>query len=152
MYRVVLDTNVLINGVQDEESYTKKIIDACIANKIEPVISSAIRRENEKMASKLIKDTEYFEVLDEYYKAATEIEPTKKIKIVEEDPDDNKFIEAAVASDADFIVTEDNHLLDLDEYEGIRSITPSQLWNMYAEDSEEDNPWNVWADGMQDDN
>jgi predicted nucleic acid-binding protein len=33
--RVVLDTNVLINGFKDEYSYEKKIIDAVIAGDIE---------------------------------------------------------------------------------------------------------------------
>ena len=50
--------------------------------------------------------------------------PEESIHVVEADPSDNKFIEAAVAGQADYIVSGDNHLLDLKEYKGISIITP----------------------------
>ena len=55
------------------------------------------------------------------------IEPEEKINIVKDDPDDNKFIEAAVAGKADHIVTQDAHLLKIKEYRGIKIITPREF-------------------------
>ncbi len=40
------------------------------------------------------------------------------------DPADNRVIEAAVQSRADYMVTGDRHLLALGEYEGVQIITP----------------------------
>ena len=43
---------------------------------------------------------------------------------VSRDPDDDKSLATAVAGCADYIVTGDNDLLTLGEYEGIRIMTP----------------------------
>ena len=47
-----------------------------------------------------------------------------RIDAVAADPDDNKYIEAAVEGLAQFVVTGDKHLLSLKSYENIRIITP----------------------------
>jgi putative PIN family toxin of toxin-antitoxin system len=41
------------------------------------------------------------------------------------DPDDNRVLEAAVAGEAEYIVTGDRDLLDLGSCEGIRIVTPA---------------------------
>jgi predicted nucleic acid-binding protein len=46
------------------------------------------------------------------------------IHAVAADPDDNKYIEAAVEGLAQFVVTGDKHLLSLKPYENIRIVTP----------------------------
>lgn len=46
------------------------------------------------------------------------------IQAVAADPDDNKYIEAAVEGLAQFVVTGDRHLLSLKSYENIRIVTP----------------------------
>ena len=43
---------------------------------------------------------------------------------VSRDTDDDKILATAVAGCADYIVTGDNDLLTLDEYEGIQIVTP----------------------------
>ncbi len=44
------------------------------------------------------------------------IKASRKITVIDEDPDDDKFIECAVASRADFVVSGAKHLLNLKEY------------------------------------
>ena len=46
---------------------------------------------------------------------------------VEDDPDDDKFIECAVALKADFVVTGDKALLAVEDYMGIKITTPLGL-------------------------
>ncbi|RCK78438.1 MAG: hypothetical protein OZSIB_1358 [Candidatus Ozemobacter sibiricus] len=41
-----------------------------------------------------------------------------------EDPDDDKFLECAIALNADFIVSGDRHLLELGDYMGIKILNP----------------------------
>lgn len=50
------------------------------------------------------------------------VEPQMRLNIVKEDPDDNRFLECAVAGEADFIVSGDSHLLNLREYKGIKIL------------------------------
>ena len=42
--------------------------------------------------------------------------PGEHLEVVKNDPDDNKFIEAAVEGNAQYIVSQDRHLLDIKEY------------------------------------
>ncbi len=53
--------------------------------------------------------------------------PKESINIIKEDPDDNKFIEAAIAGKADLIVSQDRHLLKLKNYGKIKIITPEEF-------------------------
>ncbi len=46
---------------------------------------------------------------------------------VEADPDDDKIIAAALESKAAYIVSEDRHLLDLGEYQGIKIMDRDQF-------------------------
>ena len=48
---------------------------------------------------------------------------TPKLHIVDEDPDDDKFIACAVSLKAEFLVTGDKALLALKLYENIRTLT-----------------------------
>ena len=52
--------------------------------------------------------------------------------IVRQDASDDKFLDCAVAGEVDYIVTGDNHLLNLEQYSGIPIITPKQfLTNLF---------------------
>ena len=52
---------------------------------------------------------------------------TPELEIVEDDPDDNKFFECAVAFTANFIVSGDKKILELEEYIGIKVVSPKQF-------------------------
>ncbi len=52
------------------------------------------------------------------------IKPYEKVNIVKDDPDDNPIIECALACGADYIITQDKHLLKLKEYKDIMIIHP----------------------------
>jgi putative PIN family toxin of toxin-antitoxin system len=52
---------------------------------------------------------------------------TPQLHVVEEDPDDNKFIECAVALKADFVISGDKSLLGIRDYMGIRIVTPKDF-------------------------
>lgn len=58
---------------------------------------------------------------------AVVVEPAEPIEAVEEDPSDDKFLECAVAANADFIVSGDRYLLALKEYRGTRIVTPAEF-------------------------
>ena len=50
-----------------------------------------------------------------------------KLPVVIADPDDDKILECAIAGKADFIVSGDRHLLDLENYQGIPILRASTL-------------------------
>ena len=74
------------------------------------------------------KDEEILKIVEKVLLFVKLVKSTKKINIVKNDPDDNKIIECAIASNSDYIITYDKkHLLILKEYEGIKIITPEDF-------------------------
>lgn len=57
-------------------------------------------------------------------------EPELKIKEIKEDPADNKILECAVSSNAEFILSYDKHLLRLEEFRGTKIVKPEDFLGM----------------------
>ena len=55
---------------------------------------------------------------------AQPVEGSLRVNAVADDPDDNKYLEAALEGRAQYIVTGDSHLKFLKSYRGIRIVTP----------------------------
>jgi len=53
--------------------------------------------------------------------------PTKFVNAVQADPDDNKFIECAMEGKSGYIISRDNDLLRLKEYEGIKLVNDAEF-------------------------
>ena len=53
--------------------------------------------------------------------------PETTVDVIDRDPDDNAFLECAVAGDATYVVSGDKHLLDLESYRGIDVVTPAEF-------------------------
>ena len=53
------------------------------------------------------------------------VKPEEKLDVIVSDESDNRYVECAVAGNAQYIVTGDEHLLALGEYEGIAILTPA---------------------------
>jgi len=56
---------------------------------------------------------------------------TPELRLVEEDPDDDKFIECAVALKADFVISGDRSLIAIENYMGIRIVTPKAFLDSF---------------------
>jgi len=53
--------------------------------------------------------------------------PLTIIHEIIDDPDDDIFLECAVAAEADIIISGDRHLLDLEVFRGIQIVDPAQF-------------------------
>ena len=147
MYKIVLDTNVLINGVQDENSFTFKIIEACLAGEIQAVFSPKVQKEYRFLAKQLITDEEYLNTLDDFYESALIVHPKNYNDIITADPEDNKFLDAAEEAKADYIISSDAHLLDIESFDDTKIVEPADFWHKYTGDqSEEDGGSGEWQD------
>ena len=131
MIRAVLDANVYVSAAVRPEGPPGQIIDRFLhAGAFEIVMSQAIVEEVLRALSyskvrKYIRpglDPElWFEdivVLSHLVAGERELESTSR------DPDDDKYIAAAIEGRAGFVVAGDSDLLDLKQYDGIRIVTP----------------------------
>ena len=89
-------------------------------------INLAICREileefHEKLQTKLdMSESQATRAAAEILSMSTLVEISHALHVITDDRDDDKVIECAVISRADYIVSGDHHLLDLNEYRGIR--------------------------------
>lgn len=80
--KIVLDTNVLINGFKDDYSYEKKIIDAVIAGEIEAFANRQTLRENKLISSQLIDNDAYQNDLNNLFAQINWVVNRKQIGVV----------------------------------------------------------------------
>ena len=124
--KVVLDTNVLISGIFFSGP-PYQILKAWRDKRLTIVVTEDILSEYQRVSEELSKEfpnIQTNQILDLITMHA-EVVDTKGIEIqICEDPDDNKFIECALASKSRFIVSGDIHLLKISGYSGIGVLTP----------------------------
>lgn len=127
--RVVLDTNIFVSGIHWVGD-SNKILLMWKEKRFELVSSiQTIEEITETLRSFRITLSEEDILMWEnmILENAVFVEPEEKISIVKDDPDDNKFIETAIAGRASYIITQDNHLLKIGEFKGIRILTPKDF-------------------------
>jgi len=129
--KIVLDTNVLISSFFDGNP--RKIFDLWKSGTITLCLSRPIVDEYVEVIMRMgLRDEEQLQKLLRLFAQGPHVvytATTPELAIVNSDPDDNKFIECAVALDGRFIVSGDNHLLSLKEYMGIRIVSPKEFLN-----------------------
>jgi len=59
------------------------------------------------------------------------IEPIGRLEIIKDDPSDNIILECALDGDVDYIISRDKHLLRLEEFKGIRILTPEEFLGIF---------------------
>ncbi len=131
MVTIVLDTNSLIAARWNRRSSSLKIIQKCIAGEITVAYTSQVKDENLLILSKVKAPADYMDLIERFYGGGILVESKGRIKASIDDSD-NRFLEAAVAADADYVISNDSHLLDLKEHDGIRILRPSEFIRMFA--------------------
>ena len=108
--KIVLDTNVVIMAFSSKSAYYE-IIDAFKKEKYILVVSNEILLEYAEILGKrysMVLVDIFLDALLEGLNVIT-IDPRFNWNLIENDPDDNKFVDAAIATGAKFLVTEDKH-------------------------------------------
>lgn len=110
MRRIVLDTNCLIAALPSRSIYHKVWTDfvygkyiLCVSNEILTEYEEIIaRKTNSVFANNVIKT-----ILNQ--RNVIKIDPQYDFRLIEADPDDNKFVNCAICGGANYIVSEDSH-------------------------------------------
>jgi len=58
--------------------------------------------------------------------AAKVVEPGKRLSVIDDDPD-NRVLECAVQARTGFIISGDSHLIDLEEFKGVRILKTAEF-------------------------
>lgn len=127
--RIVLDTNIFISalGWRGEE---KKILEKCIDGTFNLFLSKDILNEIERVLNYPkfnFSEKEKTEFLNLLRKISTIVKPSLTLEIIKQDSEDNKILECAIESQADFVISGDDHLLSLGEFEEIKILRASEF-------------------------
>lgn len=118
MLKIVLDTNILLICLSTKSKY-RPIFDGLLNEKYQLIISNDIlteyveilaRKTNSNIANNI---AELFLVI----KNVIKIDVYYRWNIILQDYDDNKFVDCAIAANANFIVTNDKHFNVLEDIE-----------------------------------
>ena len=125
MRHVVIDTNVMVSAYLGGR--LEAIIVAWIEGKFVLTVSNQIVSEYINVLSRpkfMIARRELDDFAALILSKAEFVLPEESIHVIEADPSDNKFLEAAVTGRAGYIVSGDKHLLDLKEFQGVAILAP----------------------------
>ena len=131
--KVVLDTNIWLSAIVWRGESTK-IIEAAINKKIEIIISEEILSEiidvlNRAKFKDFTEDKK--EKIEDLIRVILSISKLIKIKtkidIINEDPKDNIILETAIDGKAEYIISYDNHLINMIQYKDVKMITPTKF-------------------------
>lgn len=124
MTRVILDTNIFISAVLGGRLGV--IIDEWKVGRFKLIVTDSIAREYLDVINRpkfRIPLPEIVAVSDYLLQLGEFVTPTEEIHVILADPADDKFLEAALAGNVNFIVSGDNHLLELKSFRDIPIIT-----------------------------
>ncbi|HLC84551.1 MAG TPA: putative toxin-antitoxin system toxin component, PIN family [Candidatus Nanoarchaeia archaeon] len=132
--RIVFDTNVLLSATLWDGSVAQKLLFGLIRQGATIYSSVEILAEYQKV---LARDFEYSpgqisNTMTTVLRFLTLISAIGPVKIVHDDPDDDKIIECAIAGNAEAIITYDPHLLKLGKYRSILIIRPEEAHARYV--------------------
>lgn len=130
--RVVIDTNVFVSSFFGGNP--RKIIDLWKRGQVTLCLSGAVLDEYLEVLRRFGLPEGNLESLLSLFAKGVHILFTTKVpslRVVTQDPDDDKFVACAVALNAEAVITGDRALGAVGQYQGITIVTPEQFLRRY---------------------
>ena len=139
--RAVLDTNVLVSGLVAEGGAPRRILDAWLEDRYTLVTSLYLVEElvhvlsYPRIAKRLkLSEGEMATILAALLSKAAVTPGHVRLPGVTRDPKDDAVVACAKEGEADTIVSGDQDLLVLNEYDGIQVVTPRRFLEILEEE------------------
>jgi putative PIN family toxin of toxin-antitoxin system len=129
--RIVVDTNILVASAYQPASASGRIVDALEQGELLLLISPGILREYERIIPRAVRVAGQVGRLRTIIAAGLEVRPSENPPVTE-DREDDKFVAAALAGSAEYIISNDPHLLEVDGYCGLRVIRPAAFIRIHG--------------------
>ena len=135
MQQIILDTNVVVSSLI-QKNYPYLIIEHCIDGNASICLSNEILQEYIEVLHrpKFSRFTDFKNNADFLIARLSEMaefyEPNTKLDIILDEPD-NRLLELAEISKADYIVTGNTSDFSLESYKKTKIVTPKVYWEEY---------------------
>ena len=127
--KVVLDTNVIVSAIlfggkprQIMEAVLAGEIQLCVSESMMAELQGVLRRPKFEFDSQIVQS-----IISEITMLAEWVIPQKHFNLVKDDPADNEVIDCAIEGGADYIISGDRHLLQLERCGETRLISPDEF-------------------------
>jgi len=131
--KIILDTNVFISGIFFSGP-PSQILKAWQNSRLQIVLSQEILNEYQRVAESLAAQFPTIDILPiiELMTIHGQLIDVEGFDVsVCDDPDDNKFMECAIASNSKIIISGDKHLLKVSGCQGITVLKPREFVDSY---------------------
>ena len=135
MPKAVLDSTVLISAFLAKTGVSAELLhkaknggfDICFAEEILEEVQRALLQYQKIRKRYHYLDQTVIQYVQTLMIVARFITELPLIEVVDSDPNDNMVVACALKAQADYIVTRDNDLLSLGNYEDIKMVTPEKF-------------------------
>ncbi|MGR3319404.1 MAG: putative toxin-antitoxin system toxin component, PIN family [Candidatus Anammoxibacter sp.] len=131
MKKIVVDTNVVVSSLLNEDSIPASIIHLVLQGKVTLCLSNDIFSEYKGVLSRKkfshLDQPSIKSLLPQLKKKSLLVKPTFPIEIITNDPADNKFLECALVTKADFLVTGNSKHFPFKKFHNTRIVTPKEF-------------------------
>ena len=136
MQKIIIDTNIIVSSLISK-SYPFKLISEIVLNsKAELCLSSEVLDEYLEvlLRKKFLKFTNFTDnttlILNYIQKYSSLYYPNKKVDLLK-DKSDNKFLELAYVSSADFLITGNFNDFNLKEFHTTKIVSAKEFYSMF---------------------
>ena len=137
MLRAVLDANVFVSAAIRPDGPPGRIIEQFLRTDAFTLVLSEAIVDEVMRALAYPKVRRYVRPgldpalwMEDLVVLADFVPDPSQVSGVSKDPDDDKYLAAAIAGRAPLVVSGDPHLLSVAEYEGVRIVTPRAFLNL----------------------
>ena len=135
MLKAVLDTSILVSAFLRQDGINARVLDRgkeiyhlYLSEEILEEITRVLFTYERIRKKYRYSDEDVREYLEALIITATRvITRLPRIQVIKDDPKDNHVLACGLKSGADYIVSKDDHLLDLKEYRGIKIVSSQEF-------------------------
>jgi uncharacterized protein len=122
------DSNIFVSAL-NYDGIPRRILNLAREGKIRLDISDGIYLETARVLYEKFKwsEADVNTLRDLLAGFANRVEPTERLTVVKDDPDDDKIVECAVAAASDYLVTGDRHILKLGSHGKTKIVRPAEF-------------------------
>ena len=132
MLKVIYDTNVVVSGLLSSRGIPALLLDLVFNKRVSLFISPQIFDEYDRVFQRpkfRVRQRQRKSVLRQLRGLAHWIEPRQHVNVAK-DPDDNRFLECALAGEVEFLVTGNlRHFPGT--FRGTQVVSPRQFFEIY---------------------
>lgn len=127
--KVVIDTNVIISAF-GWGGLPEEVINLAGSGKILNHTSVELIDELRRVltySNLPFSAASRIEILETMFSISHIVQPSELLSFIKQDDSDDRVLECALSAEADFIITGDRHLLNIQQFRGISIITPENF-------------------------